>query len=270
MFKLADVPTNVEYTDKTLADALLQVVEYTYGDRFGMFGYDIADIPAEGATDVGVTSVKETVLTTIPDATMFVTDFATGKLGVIPFTETEAAFVSGNQTIMSMIADILGYDDYVVFTYVTLTEGKRNRIVYGDAYCEWATGTNYLGLKTVVDTGLARGIWVADPMQPKLFRPFASEGFFGFEQVAGNGVMHENNFTLRVPLEFYLTDMQNIQDMAKFTLLSNKADSDAADAALALAMGNAAEMIGSLSVFGNTVKDVAQRYNTISQYIPRP
>lgn len=269
MFKIRDISLSDNYTDGDLANALMAVVTYTYGDRMLDFGYDIVDVVAEGESDSGYIDIKPTVLCRVPDATIFVTEHATGKMGVIPMSSAEAQFIHDHQTVIADIAKLLGYPGYIVYSYVEVTSGKRSRFAKATTMYNFSTGQGATIVAGNSDT-YARGIYVPDVNYPILFRRFSEVGFTAEDQAIANGVVLLNSSAARIPLEYYLTDMQNVQDAARAAVAGNKRDAEAKFDAVTQVYANIASLVGSLAVFGNTVKDVTERYNSVTQYIPRP
>lgn len=270
MFKLRDIVLPDSYDQGVLANALIKTVTYTFGDRFGKFGYDLMDKTAEGESETGITDVKTVALTHVVDATILVTEYASGKMGVIPLSSDERTFVDAHQELMSAIAALLGYDDYIVYQYTAVTSGKQSRLAYDVCYYDWSNNAAVDFLNHQVDYYDSRALWHPSNAPTTLFRRFDDTGFFGTDKVAANGIVRGNNYQLFIPMEYYMTDMQNVQDAAMKAVRDNKLVSDGQVEALTTALSGCASMIGSLAVFGNSVKDVADRYNSITRYIPRP
>lgn len=272
MFKLRNIQLDAGFTPADLAQQLVSNVVYTYGDRVVPCGYEIVDIPGEGESESGTTLIKDTVLCAKPDATMLATEYSTGYLAVIPFSSDEVTFAGANGTLLAAIAQLLGYQDYVVYSAHN-TNGKRGHHAWTNACYDWATDTpNFAISKQLVTTSLAnRILWYAPNASPAMFIPIESEEVVGpTEQVAPNAVLQWRTGQIRIPMEYYLTDMQNVQDAARQAVLLNAAVNKDQFDTLTTAYGAMAGMLGNISVFGNTVKDVTERYNNITQYIPRP
>lgn len=271
MFKIRDIQLGTEYTDTDLANALMDVVAYSYGDRIGDGGYDIATIPAEGAADSGVVAMGPIVLATRPDATMFITDYASGKMGVVPLSTAEATFVTNNAALMARIATLLGYADYVVYTLTHPASGEQSRLVWSVMNFDFGTSRGETAVKVYTDNAADttyRGIYHSPDTSAALFTAINTEGLGNM--TAPNGIVAWNVTQVRIPLEYYLTDTQNVQDAARKTVQYNAIHSDEQDAVMTQAFGSVAALVGSLSVFGDSVKNVTERYNSVTQYIPRP
>lgn len=270
MFRLRGIQLPTDYSDAELALALTKVVTYTYGDRLENEGFDIAAVPSESATDAGIVIIGPTVLSVKPDATMLATDYASGKMAVIPFSDDERAFVDANASLVQRIAQLLGYAEYVKYEFVTIAEGERGRHNYTYKNYDWGTNTTN---DVVGHTYVSHGSQVVG-----LFRPGGSAKALytlvntpGIGDVAAPvGVLQWSATSVYIPYAFYVTDTQNVQDAArKSVTYSAKQQDDRFDNTNA-ALASMAALVGSMSVFGNTVKDVTNSYNTVTQYIPRP
>lgn len=270
MFKIRSLGLQEEYTQAQLANALIANVVYTYGDRRDKCGYDIATIPAGGDPEPGVTAMCDVVICVRPDATMFITDYATGKLGVVPLSNDEATFVAANASLMSDIADLMGYDDYVVYTLQKPAAGEQSRILWFVVSRDWEHQTDSVVIKRYTDAAedTDRGIFTAPGAIKALFTLMNTPGMGDFN--TPNGIVLWTAAQIRVPVEYYDTDFQNVQDVARQAVLLNMAEANGKFDTTTAALAASVELIGTLSVFGNTVKDVTARYNNISQYIPRP
>lgn len=271
MFKLRNIQLGDEFTDVELSNALMSVVTYTYGDRFMDRGYDIAATPSEGASDSGSISVGPVVIANNPDATLLVTDYASGKMGVISTSAAEAAFVQENPALMQRIATLLGYSDYVIYVLTQLVEGQQSRTAFSSITFDFGTNTGSVtvtGFTRAYDSDPSRGIYHSPDTPAKLYTVLSGATISGM--IAPNGLVKWSWAEFQIPLAYYITDMQNVQDAAMKAVKMNAAHSDAQDAAMTQAFSSVAALVGSLSVFGDTVKNVTERYNNITQYIPRP
>jgi hypothetical protein len=267
MFKLRDILLSGEFTDNELSNALIGVATYTYRDRTGDCGYDIAATPEEGASDTGVVHVgRVVIIASAPDATMLITDYASGKMGIVPMSAEEDAFVRANPVLMTRIAALLGYSDYLVYGLTTPDTGYRSRLVWQMMSYNYATGQGYITLEKYESGSRASGVYHPDGTPNALFITVDEAN----PRVAPNGVVKWNPSQMRIPEEYYLTDMQNVQDVARRAVQLNAAHSDAQDAVMTEAFADVTALVGSLSVFGDSVKAVTDRYNKVTQYIPRP
>jgi len=266
MFRLRDISLGDGYTSGELANELMKHIVYTYGDRVEDAGYVFDTIPAEGAERTGWMYVGACMLCTRPDATMLVTEYASGKMGIIPFTQSERNFVEAHGDLMQDIAQLLGYTDYVVYSYVQVSEGEEARLAVGVKKFSYPNNTSIT--YNHAEASNLRFIYIPEG-QPKAMFTTVNTPNIG-NVVAPNGVTGWVSNNVTVPLEYYLTDIQNVQDAARSAVASNKALADGQVETLTTALANVASLLGGLSVFGNTVKDVADRYNSITQYIPRP
>lgn len=268
MFKLRDMQLSGDFTDTDLSNALMSVVTYTYGDRFNNYGFDIAPTPAEGAGDSGNVYLGPTMLVATPDATILVTEYASGAMGVIPMSSAEAAFVQANASLMQRIATLLGYSDYDVYVYTTPDDSHRNRQSYTELYYDFAALEGKSTVRKNIQSSANRGIYHPANTLPALFTNVNTEGIG--DVTAPNGVAVWYGTQARIPLEYYLTDIQNVQDAARKAVQLNAAHADDQVATMTEALASVAALVGSLSVFGDTVKSVTDRYNNVTQYIPRP
>lgn len=272
MFKLRDIQLSGEFTDTELSNALVSAVVYTYGDRCGECGYDIAPIPQGGADDVGTVLMGRVVVATRPDATMLVTEYTSGKMGVIPMSAEEVNFVQANTGLMQRIATLLGYSDYVVYTMTAPSVDERSRLVQTVRGFSYATLTDSYVVEHYEHTSGApvnvSGIYHSVDTSAKLFDAITTPGLGS--RAAPNGVVLWTSTQVRIPMEYYLTDVQNVQDASRKAVQLNRAHSDAQDAVMTEAFSSVAALVGSLSVFGDSVRSVTERYNNVTQYIPRP
>lgn len=270
MFRLRDLELPKGYTDGQLANALIANVVYTYGDRRDKCGYDIAQIPAEGEPESGVTAMCDVVICARPDATMFITDYASGKLGIVALSDLEAQFVAANPELMADIATLMGYDGYVVYQLQKPATGEQSRILWFVVSRNWEHLTDSVAIKRYADGGADknRGIFTAPGAAKALFTFMNTPGMGEFN--TPNGIVLWTAAQIRVPVEYYDTDFQNVQDVARQAVLLNKDDADDKMTNVTTTLVAINALVGSLSVFGNTVKEVAEGYSRACQYIPRP
>lgn len=261
MFKLANLSLPLNYTDEELANAMTAVVTYTMGDKIEQCGYDIHAIPAEGAADTGATVVRTAVIMQNPQATLLVTINGTRTMGVIPLSSDEADYVASHSDLVSRIATLLGYNAYVVFQYAAPTAAERSRFVWAATYRDWATDSNVFELQSSAIADATHGVWTA---------PNTEKAMFSVAGNAPNGVVNWSSSQVRLPLEYYITDMENVQDASRLAVTVNRTHCDEQAEVTTEVLAGVTELVGSLSVFGNSVKDVTQRYNAVTRYIPRP
>lgn len=268
MFKIRDIVLPNDYTDAELANALMATVAYTYGDHITDQGFDISTIPGEGETETGTTVAGVAVVCASPDATMFITDVTSGKMAIVPFSADELAYVNAHSDLMSDIAELLGYSDFIVYQYYPVDVGEEARAVWSSMNYQWGSNTTVMTLNHYTNNSHDKGIYIATGATKQMYNTVAIPGFGN--GLAPNGVVRWSGTQVWTPLEFYLTDMQNVQDAARKAVARNAQSTDERFTAITQSYANIAELVGSLAVFGNTVKDVTQRYNNVAQYIRRP
>lgn len=268
MFKLRDIVLPNGYTTGQLANALMDTVVYTYGDRFTREGADIATVPGEGESDTGVVQTGRTAVFAKPDATMLITDYATAHMGVVPFSTAESQFVAENSDLMADIATLLGYTDYVVYQYTAVHAGSRMRFIWFEVGRDFTSSTDLTNIRKVFSENSSHGMWTAPGADLQMYKEIAMPDMASM--LAPNAIVIWDTYRARVPFEYYITDMQNVQDAARQAVAQNAKAVQQQIEVITTAFGSMADLVGNLSVFGNTVKDVANRYNNVSQYIPRP
>lgn len=269
MFKLRDITLPDQYTDADLAHALSAVVTYTYGDRVALHGFDIVTVPGEGESETGALAINTCYVTVLPDATLFVTNYATGKLGVVPATEAESTFVNANATLMARIAQLMGYDDYVVYQWYRPGGSEHARLSwvtmaynYADAQHPVLTGA---GVSSPADAhcGILKASTDSKEMFSRVNGPSIGSA------VVANGISLWGGQFFIIPEPYYMTDLQNVQDVCRKSVAVNGDDIDALIAANSTLRG----VIESTVIFGSTFKSVVQSNDAMdrmSQYLPRP
>jgi hypothetical protein len=270
-FSLDDVPI-----------ALRDAIMYSYADAVRL-----ADIRYNDGTKWVQGFVQPMLFASAPQAhdvsiaacCVTVYDGTTNKLGII-FGSSDAEYntykaMMDSQGMRQAIADAFGYHDAILITGPV-----------GDARVYAASaGENDYRQSAVIPTYST--LYVSDvnwrtvdkAAKPDIATVIGSP-FPGEDLTIRNPVMlwtASNGVRFSTPIEHFYTDLENVATINTKcdTILGQrvkdvKSSIDGQIETLTTAFGSVAELIGTLSVFGNTVKDVTNKYNTISQYIPRP
>lgn len=280
-----------------LYSRLCEAHSYTYGDvtRVGTVYHQSVANPT---TDVFVQVSKPSADTDAILATIFVgktVDEVTtydSRLGIFLRASGDAqATLLATQILGKAlgqhIAEAMGYDDYIVIRALSNTVVG----IEGTAGSAWIMplvlppGISFHSADPLhyVEAGWSQNVDILNTLVLKNNSARMSANV----NTRGNNIKPSAWFYISnsydgavLPLNVYITDDQcwatvndkiNAMQQAKIGSM----DGDIAQVGgnvetLTLAFAGVADLVGTLSVFGNSVKEVTTKYNNVTQYIPRP